>query len=174
MEIKPSNSFNKLPQEGMGSATPSPRIPRLASLRMNTGIEIQNCAYRTGVKFGNTCIQNSRCAGTPAARAWLTKSAERSDAAVVHSTRAAVVQPSKPSSKKVTSTEIIGETFSGINARAVISKNSHGSDKKRSVTPIAILAQIPPRYPANPPIKAAIRVESSAAAGASSKEILVP
>jgi hypothetical protein len=85
-----------------------------------------------------------------------------------------VVQPSNPSNKKVTTTDINGGTFSGINARAVISKNSHGSDKKRSVTAIAILAQRPPKYPANPPIKAAITVDSSAAAGASSSEIRVP
>ena len=46
--------MSKLPHEGMGSATPKPRIPRFASLKMNTGIEIQNCAYSTGFKFGTT------------------------------------------------------------------------------------------------------------------------
>ena len=75
---------------------------------------------------------------------------------------------------KVTSTETNGDTFSGIKARAVISRNNQGSDKNKSVTAIAIRAQTPPRYPASPPINAAISVESSAAAGASSKEIRVP
>ncbi len=64
--------------------------------------------------------------------------------------------------------------MSGIKARAVINKNSQGSDKNKSVTAIAIRAQVPPAYPARPPIKAAIKVERSAAAGASNSEILVP
>jgi hypothetical protein len=149
-------------------------MPRFASLKMKTGIEIQNWAYRTGFKFGITWIQNSLSLETPAARAWRTKSAELSDAAVAHNTRAAVLQPNNPSNRKVTTTEISGATFSGMNARAVISKNNQGSDKKRSVTPIAKRAQIPPRYPARPPMNAAISVERSAAAGAIRSEMRVP
>src|SRR5208282_2538611 len=59
-EIRPSSSRSRLPQEGSGSATPRPRIPRLASLRMKTGIEIQNCAYRIGFRLGRTCTRKSR------------------------------------------------------------------------------------------------------------------
>jgi hypothetical protein len=39
---------------------------------------------------------------------------------------------------------------------------------------MAIRAHAPPRYPAKPPISAAISVESKAAAGASSNEVRVP
>src|SRR5258708_36038844 len=101
------------------------------------------------------------------------KSDVRREAAVVQSTRAAVVHPKSPSKRNVISTEKTGETFSGINARAVISRNSQGSDMNRSVTAIAARAQPPPRYPDNPPIKAAISVDTSAAAGASKIEMRV-
>src|SRR6185503_10876234 len=57
-ENMPSSSRNRPPHDGIGSVMPSPRIPRLASARMNTGIEIQNCAIRIGFKFGNTCTTN--------------------------------------------------------------------------------------------------------------------
>src|ERR1700728_659247 len=173
-ETIPSNSFNKLPQEGIGSATPNPRIPRFASLKMKAGIEIQNCAYNTGFKFGNTCIQNSRVPRIPEARACRTKSESRSELAVAQSTRAALVHPSRPNIKNVTNTETTGDTFNGINARTVISRKSQGNDKNKSVIAIAARAQVPPRYPANPPTKAAINVESKAAAGARRSEIRVP
>ena len=42
---------------------------------------------------------------------------------------------------KVTSTEAKGDTFSGINARAVINRNNQGSDMNKSVIAIAIRAQ---------------------------------
>src|SRR3984957_3451714 len=119
-------------------------------------------------------MQNNLWPGRPTARAWRTKSEERNDAAVVHKTRAAVVHPKSPNSRNVTRTETRGDTFSGISARAVIKRNSQGRDKNRSVTAIAIRAQAPPRYPASPPMKAAIRVERNAAAGASRREIRVP
>ena len=38
-EINPSSSRRRLPHEGRGSATPRPRMPRFASLRIKTGIE---------------------------------------------------------------------------------------------------------------------------------------
>ena len=38
--------------QGSGSATPKPRIPRLASVKIKTGTEIQNCAYKTGFRLG--------------------------------------------------------------------------------------------------------------------------
>src|SRR5579863_2025242 len=96
----------------------------------------------------------------PEARAWRTKSESRNDPAVEHRTRAALVQPSRPSIRNVTSTEKNGETFSGMIARTVINKNNHGSDRNKSVTAIAPRAHPPPRYPARPPTTAAIKVES--------------
>src|SRR5215471_16253688 len=110
----------------------------------------------------------------PEALAWRTKSELRSVEVAEHSTRAALLQPNRPSSKNVTSTETRGATFSGMRARIVISRKSQGKDKNKSVMAIAARDQIPPRYPARPPIKAAIKVESRAAAGASKREILVP
>src|SRR5215469_11391139 len=145
IDTRPSSSFSRLPHEGNGSATPRPRIPRFASLKTNAGIEIQNCAYNTGLRFGTTWIQNSRLPPTPEARACRTKSESRSEPAVAHKTRAALVQPSRPNIKNVTSTDTNGETFSGIIARTVISKNNHGSETNRSVTAIAALAHAPPR-----------------------------
>src|SRR5579872_432875 len=110
----------------------------------------------------------------PEAFACRTKSEFRSEPAVEHSTRAALVQPNRPNIKNVTSTETMGDTLRGITARTVISKNSQGSDRNKSVTAIAHRAQPPPRYPASPPTKAAMSVDSRAAAGASSSEIRVP
>ena len=68
----------------------------------------------------------------------------------------------------------MGDAFSGINARAVISRNSQGNDKNKSIKPFARRTQTPPKYPASPPISAAINVEISAAAGANNNEIRVP
>src|SRR5262249_33658852 len=104
----------------------------------------------------------------------LTKSELRSVAADAHNTRAALVQPSKPNIRNVTSTETKGETFSGISARTVMSKNNQGRDRNKSVTAIDARDHAPPRYPARPPSNAAINVESRAAAGASRREIRVP
>src|SRR5689334_644941 len=110
----------------------------------------------------------------PDARACRTKSELRNDPAVAQSTRAALVQPNSPNIRNVTNTETTGDTFNGITARTVISKKSHGRERNKSVTAIAALAQVPPRYPAKPPTRAAINVESRAAAGARSSEIRVP
>src|SRR5215469_8574295 len=107
----------------------------------------------------------------PEALACLTKSEFRNVVVAEHSTRAALLQPKRPSNKKVTNTETSGATFSGMRARMVISKKSQGRDKNRSVMAMAARAQIPPRYPARPPIRAAINVDSRAAAGARKREI---
>src|SRR5579872_4435188 len=110
----------------------------------------------------------------PDARAWRTKSEFRRDAAVAHRTRAALVHPNNPSNRNVTRTEVRGGTFSGIRARTVISRKSHGKARNKSVKAIAARANIPPRYPARPPTRAAIRVDKKAAAGASRREMRVP
>src|SRR3979409_600983 len=127
-----------------------------------------------GVKFGSTCTRNKRTPRIPEARACSKKPDPRNDAEVAHNTRAALVHPSIPNTKHVTSTANSGDKLRGISARTVINKNSQGSDRNKSVTAIAIRAHAPPRYPASPPTRAAIRVEIKAAAGASSNEILVP
>src|ERR1022692_3560708 len=110
----------------------------------------------------------------PEALACRTKSDSLNDPAVEHNTRAAVVHPNSPNIRNVTNTEANGDTFNGISARTVINKNSHGSDRNKSVTAIAPRAHLPPRYPPSPPTSAAINVESNAAAGASGSEIRVP
>jgi hypothetical protein len=43
-EEKSSKPRSKLPHDGMGSITPSPKMLKFASVSMNKGIEIQNCA----------------------------------------------------------------------------------------------------------------------------------
>jgi len=41
---KSSKPRIKFPQDGMGSITPNPKMLRLVSVKINSGIEIQNCA----------------------------------------------------------------------------------------------------------------------------------
>src|SRR6266436_5977154 len=41
---KSSKPRSKFPQDGIGSITPSPKMLKFASVKMNNGIEIQNCA----------------------------------------------------------------------------------------------------------------------------------
>ncbi len=41
---KSSKPRIKFPQDGIGSITPRPRMLKLASVRMKSGIEIRNCA----------------------------------------------------------------------------------------------------------------------------------
>src|ERR1039457_6217907 len=97
------------------------------------------------------------------------KSELRKASALVESTRAEAAQPSTPRMKNVIRTETKGETFNGITARTVISRKSQGRERNRSVNPRARRNQIPPRYPASPPTSAANIVETTAAAGGSSK-----
>jgi hypothetical protein len=40
---KSSKPRSKFPQDGIGSITPSPKMLKFASVKMNNGIEIQNC-----------------------------------------------------------------------------------------------------------------------------------
>src|SRR5258708_33409238 len=106
-----------------------------------------------------TCTQNRRPPRMPDARACRTKSEFRKDAAVAHNTRAELVQPRSPSSKKVTSTEIKGDTFSGINPRTATSKYNHGRDSNKPATTHATRAETPPQYPATPPTDATIMID---------------
>src|SRR5258708_7503848 len=46
------SSPSKLPSEGSGSVTPSPNAPKFASVMMNTGTEIQNCANSVPRRLG--------------------------------------------------------------------------------------------------------------------------
>jgi len=50
---KSSQPRNRFPQEGSGSMTPSPSMLRVASVRMNKGMEIQNWARKIGRRLGN-------------------------------------------------------------------------------------------------------------------------
>ena len=46
-----SSSRSRLPQDGSGSDTPSPSNARLASLSMNSGMDVQNWASSTGFRL---------------------------------------------------------------------------------------------------------------------------
>ena len=70
--------------------------------------------------------------------------------------------------------ETIGETFRGSSARTVISRKSQGKERKRSVPAMTIFSTFPPMKPAVPPMRAASRLESNAAAGARSRDTRVP
>src|SRR6267143_1052543 len=119
---------------------------------------------------GMTSSQQSTAATALASRI---KSELRKASALVESTRAEAAQPSTPRMRNVIRTETSGETFSGRSARTVISRKSQGRERNRSVKPLASRSQIPPKYPASPPTRAANTVETRAAAGASSSEIRV-
>jgi hypothetical protein len=41
---KSSKPRSRFPHDGIGSITPSPKMLKFASVKMNNGIEIQNCA----------------------------------------------------------------------------------------------------------------------------------
>src|SRR5205807_10226746 len=140
-----SSPRSRLPQEGRGSATPSPRIPRLASLRMKMGMETQNWAYSTGFRFGKTCRRSRRHPRQPQARACRTNSEFRKVRVPAHTTRAEGDQPNRPSRANVITTEVIGGSFSGNIARTVSNKNSHGKERDKSVAPIATRSHHPPR-----------------------------
>src|SRR6266850_2823389 len=142
---KSSSSRSRLPHEGNGSLTPRPRIPRFASARMKTGIEIQNCAYRTGFRLGSMCTANSRPARQPAALACRTNSELRKLLVPEQTTRAEAAQPNSPNSENVISTEVVGAVLRGNTARTVMSRNSHGIDMNRSVNNIASFSQRPPK-----------------------------
>ncbi len=129
-----SSSRSRLPQEGIGSETPKPRIPRFASVRMKTGMEIQNCAYSTGIRFGSKWRRSTRHPPLPEARASRMKSELRNERASAHTTRAAAAQPRHPKSANVMMTDVSGDTFSGRSARTVISKNNHGKREEQIST----------------------------------------
>ena len=95
-------------------------------------------------------------------------------AAPAQTIRADAAHPRTPSKANVTITEAIGDTFSGNRARTVISRNSHGRERTRSVNAIDAFCHAPPRYPAKPPIMPASSVDKNAAAGARSRETRVP
>ena len=97
-----------------------------------------------------------------------------SDRASAQMMRAAPAHPRHPSIANVISTETIGDTFNGKSARTVISRKSQGSDRKRSVPAITKRSTQPPANPAMPPMNAANKLVSKAAAGASSSDTRVP
>ena len=74
---KSSRPRNKLPHDGIGSITPSPSMLSVASVKTNTGIEIQNCASNTGRRFGMTCRKMIRQRLQPLALASNRKSESR-------------------------------------------------------------------------------------------------
>ena len=120
------------------------------------------------------CRHNKRSPELPDARANNMKSELRKERASAQTTRAAAAHPRHPSRRNVMAAETIGDTFSGIRARTVISRKSQGKDRKRSVPDMTIFSTLPPLKPAVPPMRAASRLDSSAAAGANSNDTRVP
>src|SRR5262249_7884337 len=126
-----------LPHDGRGSLTPNPKIPRLASARMKTGIEIQNWASRIGFRLGSMWMVNNLQPRQPAAFAWRMNSESRRLLTPEHTRRAEAAHPSRPKSEKVIKTDVVGGVLSGSTARTVINRNSQGMDMKRSVNSMA-------------------------------------
>src|SRR5713226_5731217 len=144
-ESMPSSSRSRLPQDGIGSATPSPRMPRFASLRMKTGMEIQNWAYKIGFRFGKTWNTKRRTLRSPEARACKRKSELRIVVAPAQRILADAAQPNKPSRRNVANTDSTGETSSGRNPRTTINRNSRR--RRRSERP-EVSTEVPPLEPA--------------------------
>src|SRR6266853_463777 len=129
---------------------------------MKAGMEIQNCASRTGARLGRTWTASTRGVFRPEARACNTKSELRRDELLAHIIRADAAQPRTPSRENVTTAESWGEIFNGNNARTASSRNNQGRERKRSVVHIASRWIRPPRKPAAPPMQAASKVDISA------------
>src|SRR6476661_8783358 len=89
-------------------------------------------------------------------------------------TRAEAAQPSRPRIAKVTATDVWGEMFNGSAARTVIRRNSHGTDRKKSISSLQQRSVHPPKYPAMPPTIPASTVVNRAANGARVKETRIP
>src|SRR5437763_12342346 len=103
---------------------------------MNTGTESQSGGERSGLRLGTRWRHSRRKPLLPEALASKIKSDCARVRASAQITRAAPAQPRHPSKANVIITETSGDTFSGKSARTVISKNSQGSDRKRSVAAI--------------------------------------
>src|SRR5215468_3753452 len=171
---KSSSPRSKLPQEGKGSITPRPSMLSVASARMNTGMEIQNCAKRTGRKFGRTCLKTVRVELHPVARAIRRKSDSRRLRAEAQTTRSEDAHPSKPRRRNVQEIESAGEISSGNNARKVSSTNKSGNAIDKSAAARMMRCGHPPYSPANAPKIPAISVATKAAAGARNNDTRVP
>src|SRR5689334_11918284 len=141
---------------------------------MNTGIEIQNCASSAPRRLGSRWSRTSFSPEKPEARAIQTNSDFIRSLAPEQITRAEAAQPNKPSKAKVTVTDASGETFSGKTARTVISRNSQGTERNRSISNLQQRSVHPPKYPAMPPINPASTVVNSAANGARVNETRIP
>src|SRR2546430_17403519 len=109
-------------------------MPRLASVRMKAGTDIQNCASRTGRRFGTMCRHNKRSPELPDERANNMKSELRKERASAQTTRAAAAHPRHPSRRNVMAAETIGDTLHGIRRRTVVLSESQGKDREKTVT----------------------------------------
>src|SRR6202030_3283621 len=110
---KSSSPRSRLPQEGIGSVTPSPSILRVASVKMNTGIETQNCANSAGRRFGKIWRKIMRIGPQPVDLARSRKSEFRIFCVAAQITRREEGQPSAPRIRNVAITETSGARFKG-------------------------------------------------------------
>src|SRR5258706_1616177 len=146
----------------------------VASVKTNTGIEIQNCASNTGRRFGMTYHKMILHWLQPLDLASNRKSESRMLFDAAETTRKEEGQPSTPNKANVATTEMIGERSIGSTARSASSTNSSGSAIDRSAAANTARSHHPPVNPAMLPKRPAISVDKSAAAGARSKETRVP
>ena len=105
---------------------------------------IQNCAKSAPRRFGSKCRPISFIPEKPEARAIHTNSEFIRSLAPEDITLADAAQPSNPSKANVTVTEACGEMFSGsTQARTVIKRKSHGTDRKKSISSLQQLVLLP-------------------------------
>src|SRR5215467_7913980 len=93
---KSSSPRSRFPHDGSGSITPRPSMLSVASVRTNIGIEIQNCAVNTGLRFGRKWYQIIFQRVQPLARASSRKSELRKFREAAQTTRREVCQPKAP------------------------------------------------------------------------------
>src|SRR5689334_14442937 len=120
-------------------------MPRLASVRRQTGTRIQNWAERTGLKLGNIWMHNRRQVPQPYALACSTGLALRMRLTAARTTRAPEAQPTPASIRNRVKIETNGGMLSGRRARKVSSANSQGSDRNKSDTALATWSTQPPK-----------------------------
>src|SRR6266851_1365487 len=171
---KSSSPRSRLPHDGMGSLTPRPSMLRVASVKMNTGMETQNCASNAGRRLGKIWRKIMRIGPQPVDLARSRKSEFRIFRVAAQITRREDGQPNKPRIRNVAITETSGARFKGSMARSAINTKSSGEAIDKSAMARIARSHHPPRNPAAPPRAPAIRVESKAAAGARSSDTRVP
>lgn len=161
-----SSSRSIPPQEGSGSAIPSPSVPRFASATRNAGTQMRNWGTSNGRKWGRRCLRISWPLRKPFARPWIIHSEDRKAKVPRYTARAHAGHPSAARITNVTPADCMGDVVRGRPERTIISRKSHGSVRNKSLTSMSTAATAGGLNAAAVPTPAAIEVVTADAAAA--------